>query len=595
MLDSVDHNMPFVLLEDSRGGDSWLFTDMTEAVTGYDQSSLHEAFAALRRALGDGHYVAGWMGFEAGYALEPKLVRHIKSGHDLLWFGLFKSRRRLSALEVETMWRDATATPLQAAVTALTPRWSVADYTRQMARVHDYILAGDIYQANLTFSADVGFDGAPLALYRQIRAAQRVPYGALIYTGQRWILSFSPELFFDLHQGQLTAQPMKGTAPRNCLPELDSLAAENLHQDAKNRAENLMIVDLLRNDMSRVSVPGSVQVPSLYEIISYPTVHQMVSTVTAQIAKNMDAVDVLRTLFPCGSITGAPKLRAMEIIKEVEAAPRDIYCGAIGQFTPEGDASFNVAIRTLTVTATGQAVIGLGSGVVADSLAGEEYRECLLKAKFLQQNVPPFDLIETMAWLPDTGWQAWQAHMLRLQKSALYWHFQHDAPRLAKEAAALTRDWTSPMKVRLLLSRFGESCWQAQALGQTQQNAFVVMSPNRMHSDTIFLFHKTSHRTFYDDERRRLQAKTGCFDCLFLNERDELTEGSFTNIFIRINHQLLTPALSSGLLPGILRQQLIERGEVRDAVLTLEDLRHADALYIGNSVRGLTPVEYREL
>jgi para-aminobenzoate synthetase / 4-amino-4-deoxychorismate lyase len=595
MLDAIDHRKPFILLEDSHGGDSWLFSDLASVVTAKDAPSLQAAFPALRRALGANLYAAGWIGFEAGYGLEPKLIGHIEPGQELLWFGLFKSRRRLSALEVETMWRTAVATPQQAAITTLTPRWSVANYAKQMAKVHDYILAGDIYQANLTFPADVRFEGSPLALYRHYRAAQRVPYGALIFTGQRWILSFSPELFFDLRQQQITAQPMKGTAPRHCLPELDQLAAEILQQDDKNRAENLMIVDLLRNDLSRVSVPGSVQVPELYGIISYPTIHQMVSTVRAKIAEATDAVDVLRALFPCGSITGAPKLRAMEIIKQVESGPRDIYCGAIGQLTPDGDASFNVAIRTLAITAPGTAVLGLGSGIVADSVAEDEYRECLLKAKFLQQNAPPFDLIETMAWQPDTGWQAWQAHMLRLQNSAKYWHFPFNTLRLATEATALARDWTCPMKVRLLLSRFGESCWQAQPLKKPPQSAFVVMSHNPMRSDNIFLYHKTSHRAFYDDERHRLQAKTGCIDCLFLNERGELTEGSFTNIFMRTHHKLLTPALSSGLLPGILRQSLIESGEAREAVLTLEDLTHADELYIGNSVRGLIQVEYREL
>jgi para-aminobenzoate synthetase / 4-amino-4-deoxychorismate lyase len=586
---------PFVLLENGVGGDSWLLTNMQDAVTAHSAADVRPALAMLRQGVKQGLYAAGWMGFEASYALEAKLTHHITSG-ELLWFGLFKHRQRLSPLEVETMWRAGAATPQSARIKSVTPQWSVADYARRMERVHEYILAGDIYQANLTFAADVQFEGTPLELYRHYRSAQRVPYGALIYTGSRWILSFSPELFFNLEQGQLTAQPMKGTAPRHCLPLQDAKVAKNLQQDDKNRAENLMIVDLLRNDLSRVSVPGSVNVSSLFDIISYPTVHQMVSTITAQCAPQLDAIDVLQALFPCGSVTGAPKVRAMEIIKTLEARPRSAYCGAIGQITPEGDANFNVAIRTLDITGSNTATLGLGSGVVSDSEADDEYHECLLKGKFLTQTVPPFDLIETMIWRPEIGWYAWDAHMARLQNSAKFWSFPLHLPRLQQEAMQASANWKNAVRVRLVVSRFGATSWQwTEAPTVSMSNSFVVVSPNQMRSDNIFLYHKTSYRAFYDDERKRLQRETGCFDCLFLNERNEVTEGSFTTIFIRSGSQLLTPASSCGLLSGILRQSLLDSGEAQEDILTLEDVRKADTLLVGNSVRGLVKVDLRDI
>jgi para-aminobenzoate synthetase / 4-amino-4-deoxychorismate lyase len=594
MLDGLSPDYPFVLLEDSRGGTSWLLTDMADAVTAQTATEVLPALDAIRKAVAQGQYAAGWMGFEAGYAFEPRVSQHVTPG-DLLWFGLFKNRRRLSALEVETIWRTAPATPQCASITSVTPRWSAEDYATKMAQVHDYILAGDIYQANLTFAADVKFEGSPLDLYRTCRTAQRVPYGALVFTGARWILSFSPELFFALEQGQLTVQPMKGTAARAWLPALDALAAETLQKDEKNRAENLMIVDLLRNDMSRVSVPGSVHVPSLFDIISYPTVHQMVSTIISTVTLEHDAIDVLQALFPCGSVTGAPKLRAMEIIKALETGPRQVYCGAIGQIAADGDASFNVAIRTLDICSPGKAVLGLGSGVVADSKANEEYQECLLKAKFLTQTIRPFDLIETLIWRPDTGWWALDAHLARLEKSAKYWDFTLDLPRLRHEAAQTSASWNFAVRARLLVSRFGASTWQwSAAPNYPGSDTTILISPQRMQSTNIFLYHKTSHRNFYDDERKKLQAQYGCFDCVFLNEREEVTEGSFTTVFVRKGKLLLTPALGCGLLPGILRQSLLDSGEAQEAILTLDDLRHADALILGNSVRGFVGVTLRE-
>jgi para-aminobenzoate synthetase / 4-amino-4-deoxychorismate lyase len=589
-MDAFNPAQPFILLENSQGGTSYLFTDMVAAVSATAAADVPAALGRVRAATTGGMFAAGWIGFEAGYALESRFTP-TDTADDLLWFGLFQSRRSLTPLEAETLWRAPQATPQSAQITQVTPRWSAADYAARMAKVHDYIVAGDIYQANLTFAADVAFEGTPLALYQHLRRAQRVPFGALIFTGARWILSFSPELFFDLNNGQLTAQPMKGTAARAWPPEADTQAAQALQQDAKNRAENLMIVDLLRNDFSKVSVAGSVQVPALFEIVSYPTVHQMTSTITATLHDTCDAIDVLQALFPCGSVTGAPKLRAMEIIQAQESAPRSVYCGAIGQITPDQNATFNVAIRTLDVLAPGQAIIGLGSGVVADSVAADEYAECLLKAKFLRQTMPDFDLIETMLWQPGHGWQHWQAHIERLQKSARFWAFQLNEVQLIAEAKRLSASWNSAQKVRLLVSRFGTSCWSWSAAPPQPSGApFIIIAPTRMRSDNVFLYHKTSHRAFYDEERKRLAAQHGCFECLFLNERGEVTEGSFTTLFVRQGKDLRTPALSSGLLPGILRQSLLKSGAAREAILTLADVRQADQLFVGNSVRGLVAV-----
>ena len=376
---------PFVLLDDARApgaAGARLYRDPVDLIAAYTAGEVQPALERLAAAQHQGLHMAGYLAYEAGHALEQRLVplaAAIASKAPLLWFGLFRGFTPIAPTDVPGLL-PAPIGPLGKAAPMVTRQ----DYAAAFARIQSYIEAGDIYQANLTFPCAVPVPSDPLALYAALRDRAGAGHGGVLFTGDKWLLSFSPELFFTLEGGLLTARPMKGTAPRHKERAADAAAMAALRADPKQRAENLMIVDLLRNDLSRVAAPGSVAVPKLFEVETYPTVHQMTSTVTARLRSGLGPVDVLRAIFPCGSITGAPKVRAMEIIHQVEARERGAYTGSLGCISPDGNASFNVAIRTISVdegSSTGR--FGLGSGIVADSVLQAEWDECLEKGKFL--------------------------------------------------------------------------------------------------------------------------------------------------------------------------------------------------------------------
>ena len=382
----ADPAAPFVLLDDARplGPEgSTLLRDPVDVVRADRLDEVLPALARIEAAVAGGLHAGGYIGYAAGPAFEPRLAHMTPREGDagpLLWFGLFARAHALppdGAAALLPAPRGASLGPVE-------PRITRADYDRAIGRVLDYIAAGDIYQANLTFPASIAVAGDPLAAYAAIRARAAAGHGALIRHDGRHILSFSPERFFSLKDRRIETRPMKGTARRLADPAADAAAVTELAGDPKQRAENLMIVDLLRNDISRVAVPGSVRVPTLFHVESYPTIHQMISVVEGRLRADLGPMDVLRALFPCGSITGAPKLRAMEVIREVEAFGRGLYTGSIGHIAPDGSARFNVAIRTISLEAgSGRGSLGLGSGIVADSRAGPEWQECLDKAGFL--------------------------------------------------------------------------------------------------------------------------------------------------------------------------------------------------------------------
>jgi para-aminobenzoate synthetase/4-amino-4-deoxychorismate lyase len=455
------------------------------------------------------------------------------------------------------------------------------DYEAKVARIREHILAGDLYQANFTFQAEVSTAGHPLAIYAALRARARAGWSAIVFTGAHWLLSFSPELFFTLEGSRLTTRPMKGTAPRTADPA-------TLRDDPKQRAENLMIVDLLRNDLAHVAKPGSVAVPALFAVETYPTLLQMTSTVTAELADGLVPADVLTALFPCGSITGAPKIRAMEIIAGLESRRRTAYTGAIGRIGPDGDAAFNVAIRTLVLRA-GESVahLGLGSGIVADSAPADEWRECVAKGEFVQTG-RSFDLIETMRFDPAEGMAELERHLARMKSSAETLDFVFDRHHARNELQAATFALKAPRKLRLRLSRTGAVAIETRPLEIAPAAPVVVaVVPLPVDPGDFRLRHKTSDRGFYDAARRA----AGRFEILFHDPQGFLTEGSFTSLFVERDGLLLTPPLSRGLLPGVLRAQLIEEGRAREAELRLEDL--AGSFYIGNAVRGLIAARLR--
>ena len=368
---------PFVIFEDGRdGGEALLFDEPEEIIVAHTCAEVSQAFERMEAAQRRGSFLAGYASYELGYCLEPKFSSQTKilSKTPLLNFGAFKKARP---------WSLKPSQSVSAPQITLKPAWTQAEYTHRFQQCHDYIFAGDVYQINLTFPLYGCFNGDALALYQGLRQRQPVAYGGIVALGSETVVSLSPEVFFESQGTHIRARPMKGTAQRGVMPPEDMARAQRLVEDEKSRAENLMIVDLLRNDLSRLAVVGSVKVTDLFTIQTYPTLHQMTSGIEAQLREDITLAKLFAGLFPCGSVTGAPKIRAMEIIRDLECAPRGVYCGSIGVITPQGDMRFNVAIRTLTLLAQGELICNVGSAIVADSCAREEYEECLIKARFL--------------------------------------------------------------------------------------------------------------------------------------------------------------------------------------------------------------------
>lgn len=535
------------------------------------------ALVALEEARASGRHVAGYFAYELGYLLEPRLAPLLpESRGPLLWFGVFDGSDEIEVPEA----RDrAYAGPLR-------HEWTAADYEHRFGRVHRYIADGDIYQANLSFRSRFSFAGDPLSLWLSLRAQSAAPHGAFIADGERHILSLSPELFFQISpSGTLMAKPMKGTAPRAAEASADAAAKAHLAVSTKDRAENLMIVDLLRNDLGRIAETGSVRVENLFAVETYPTLHTMVSTVAAQLKPRATIADIMRALFPCGSITGAPKIRAMEIIRELEEGPRGIYCGAIGSFAPDGSARFNVAIRTITLQ-DNEGELGIGSGIVWDSLSRAEYDECLLKARYYEAARRPLSLIETLCFDPGKGFTRAELHLARMEESAKTFGLPFDratAWRTLEEAVA-NKDQV--LRVRLTLDEQGRFACMTAALGETAASWTYAVSSVRVNSRDLFLRHKTNWREMYEAEFARLSRETGCDEILFLNERGEIAEGSRTNVFVRIGGKLFTPPQSAGLLNGCLRQEMLANGQCTERPISLTELKENE-IFLGNSLRGL--------
>lgn len=593
---SIDCSTPFVLLDDARpagAAPARLYRDPVAMISAASAEGVPAALSALDEAAAQGLHAAGFIGYEAGLAIEPRLQALASgvAGLPLVWFGLFERHDVIAADAVAGLLPDPGGAWAGAAV----PRIARADYAAALETVQNYIRAGDIYQANLTFQADLAVAGDPLAIYAAIRPRAAAGYGGVVWTGSDWLLSFSPELFFAARGDQLTVKPMKGTARRLADPGEDADAIDRLRRDPKQRAENLMIVDLLRNDLSRIARPGSVRVPELFTVESYPTVHQMISRVTAERADGTTTGHVLKALFPCGSVTGAPKIRAMQIIGEIEAQPRGIYTGAIGRIDPDGNAAFNVAIRTLHLRpGEGRATLGLGSGIVSDSQERDEWQECLAKGAFVQ-TMRRFDLIETMRFDPYHGILLLDRHLARMKASAERFGFSFDRHGVRNELQAATFRLREPARIRLMVSHGGASAIATEPLpADIGGPVAVTIVPLPVAAEDFRLRHKTSDRRFYDDARAAAAARSGCFEVVFEGVDGFLTEGSFTSLFVdRGDGVLATPPVSRGLLPGVLRAKLIDEGRAVEADLTPGDLN--GGFLIGNAVRGLLPARLLSL
>lgn len=576
-------NSPAVILDDAQSGQMRVFSRPASVVSAQRPEEVEDAFVRIEAALAAGKHVAGYFSYELGYLLELRLKPLLPSvgPGPLLWFGVFEASQQYEAEAylAQHVRGRAYAGPLR-------HEWSAKDYAARFRKAHRLIEAGDIYQANLSFRSQFAFAGDPLALYRDLRTRSGAPHCAFIDDGERRILSLSPELFFSVSAGgRILAKPMKGTAPRGDTPALDAEARARLRASEKDRAENLMIVDLLRNDIGRIAKTGSVAVEELFAVESYPTVHQMVSTIRAQRKRGVRAREIVQALFPCGSVTGAPKIRAMEIIAELESSPRGVYCGGIGYFAPDGSASFNVAIRTMTI-GEGCGELGIGGAVVYDSYVGPEYAECLLKARYFELARPSLGLIETLRWSATEGFVCLERHLARMASSAaaLGFLFDNDAANAAL-IAAVAKD-ESPLRVRLTLTEDGAFHCTASPLPLSKAEWRYRISTQRVWSGDALLRHKTTRRELFDSDHA---AAAGCGydEVLFLNERGELTEGSRTNLFARIQGELVTPPLACGLLGGCLRAHLLDTGQCRERALVPHDLEIAEEVWLGNSLRGL--------
>jgi para-aminobenzoate synthetase/4-amino-4-deoxychorismate lyase len=573
----------WLLFDDARegGASPRLYDRPSDVVVALGLDEIGPALERVRAGVRSGKHAAGYLAYEAGHVFDPRLMASARQGDGpLLCFGLF------DGYETPDLG-SLLPSPDGAYVGPLRPRISQGDYEAGVAEVREHLFAGDFYQANLTFGCDVAVAGDPLALYARLRKSAKAGWGGVLLHGGGAIVSLSPEQFFTIRNGVIEARPMKGTAPRHADPNADQAAAQELAADEKQRAENLMIVDLMRNDLARVSVPGSVEVPDLFAVETYPTVHQLVSRITARLRIECDAIDVIRTIFPCGSVTGAPKIAAIEALTRLEPEPRGAYTGSMGWIEPGGDAAFNVLIRSLEwQQGAPKARLGLGSGLVVDSVPRDEWAECLLKGDFVRREAQDFDLIETMGFESSEGIVELERHLDRMKTSSADLDFKFDRHAARNELQAATFGRKHRAMVRLLLSRTGAMAIQLKAYEDPEEvPVLVALRPLPVDPSDFRLRYKTTDRRFLDEARQGEQA----YETIFTDPDGRLTEGSRTNIFVDRDGKLLTPPLTRGIMPGILRAKLIEEGRAEESDLTPDDLK--DGFFVGNIVRGLIPAK----
>jgi para-aminobenzoate synthetase/4-amino-4-deoxychorismate lyase len=588
------------LLDDSRAGRARLYTGYAGTLSCMHASDLPGLLEQMQEALRAGRHAVTVFAYELGMELQGMHACAEQAAAQIL---LFESCEHLSEdqtlawLNEQEHSRGRASAP--AGVANFRANVDQAQFDDAIARIHAYLEAGDTYQVNYTYRLRFDAFGSLFALYRKLRAGQPAPYGAMIALPDGGaILSRSPELFVRNTGGELTAQPMKGTARADIEGEAARLAA-----DPKNRAENLMIVDLLRNDLGRVAQLGSVKVSKLFDVECFRDVLQMTSTVRARVREDASLYDVLAALFPCGSITGAPKRRTMQLIRELETGARGIYTGAIGWFdTPQtglriGDFCLSVPIRTLVLQAPQDGVrkgeMGVGAGIVHDSVAREEYAECRLKAQFLTGLRHDFELIETMQ-ASSSGCPYLEKHLQRLHASAAYFGFGWDEGYLResvrKTCAQLPADGVHRM--RLSLNQDGRCAIQTAPLSPMQEPVKLLLASRPTRSDELFLRHKTTARAAYDAAWRAAEVQ-GAFDMLFQNERGCVTEGARSNVFVKLNGHWFTPPLSDGLLPGVMRSVMLEdpAWNAAEKTIALQDLRAAEEIVVANALRGALKAE----
>ncbi|AKJ29426.1 para-aminobenzoate synthetase / 4-amino-4-deoxychorismate lyase [Caldimonas brevitalea] len=587
----------FAILDNNRQGKTgttYVFSNPLMYCTAHTPEQVEHQLAEIETQTQRGRHVAGYFSYELGYALNARLQTKLPKHRELPLFcvGVYQDRLEIDdGLFEEALSTLENQTDLHIIDCRL--NMSREQYLEQIGKVKQHIHDGDTYQVNYTLKYKFRHTGSPLRLYAELRRRQRVEYGAFLDFPGVSILSRSPELFVHKTGEDIYTKPMKGTCKRGATPEQDRMNFEFLSSDEKSRAENVMIVDLLRNDFSRISQRASVKTTNLFEVQTYETLHQMVSTVSAKVDPRLGLARLLKQIFPCGSITGAPKIRTMEIIRDLEVEPRGVYTGAIGFASPDHALCLNVPIRTLALWPDGRGEMGVGSGVVHDSDPEAEYEECELKGRFFTRGFADFDLIECLLF--DQEYRHLDKHLARLKQSAAELGFPVDVTQL--RAALLSEPATlppEPVKVRVVLMKSGEFRIECVPLGpsDTTTKKITVSADTVTSSRNRLLAHKTSARAAYKDAYDRC-SRDGYYDVIFLNELNQVTEGSFNNLFIRKDGVWYTPPVSCGLLPGIQRQCLLESSDIdaREKILTLSDLHDADEIFLVNAIRGVKKVE----
>ena len=607
----------FTLLDDSeadaRHPSSRLYTDLHQELLCTGAAGFSALIDQLQDALHQGLHAVAVFSYELGAELQGMVHNNPEPCPSRIL--LYKACRQLNQEQVSDWLEQQIDDQLVAGLAALRPSVSEDQFTHAIDRIQEYIRAGDSYQVNFTFRFHFTTYGNLCALYRRLRQRQSVPYGALIALPDgSAVLSLSPELFVRHQQDTLYARPMKGTAAAFMTgtasenDQVNALLSRELEQDIKNRAENVMIVDLLRNDLSRVAKLGSVQVPHLFQVQRFNSVLQMTSGISATLREEVTLDALLRAIYPCGSITGAPKYRTMRIIQELESESRGVYTGAIGWFDPVSaptipDFCLAVPIRTLHLQApaddgTRAGIMGVGAGIVFDSVAADEYQESLLKARFLTGLPAQFALFETMYASRAGGCRHLDLHLQRIAASAQFFGIPVHLPEVTRqlEAVCSQLNESAPQRLKLSIDGTGGIQIQTAVLNLSAATVKVFLSPHVTKSDQLWLRHKTTQRAEYDLAWQTAEQHGG-FDMLFCNERGELTEGGRSNLLVKLNGHWYTPPLSAGVLPGVMRRVLMQDAawSLTERPILRADLVHAEQIAVCNALRGVLMAEVAQL
>ncbi len=560
-----------------------VFENPIKIVTTTTLQEVRKALDEVQQAVDRGYYAAGYVSYEAAPAFDPAYLVAQHPQMPLLWFGIYEKPIVVDEACVQASFRIG--------------KWQgdtdKKRYNKTIQHIKTAIAAGETYQVNYTMRLYAGFFGDDLAYYDHLRLAQRAKYSAYMDLGRFRIVSLSPELFFQSKENQIITRPMKGTIARAKQYEDDQKMAMILATSEKDQAENVMIVDLIRNDLAKIPGVKSVHVPQIFSIERFPTVYQMTSTIEANYAMKPTLLQVFDALFPCGSITGAPKVSTMKIIAQVEQNSRDVYCGAIGYVEPDGEATFNVAIRTVWLDSmTGKACYGVGGGITWDSTEEGEYEEAMMKTRFLHKESVEFSLLETLKW-EDGQYFLLDRHLHRMNQSAMYFDFTFDRSKVMQSLEDHAQLYVGQTRrVRLLLASTGSCQVESTSLLQTsmtQQDIALAKTP--IDQEDIFLYHKTTHREVYAYHK---EENPEVYDILLWNEQGQITEFTTGNVVVEIQGQKWTPSLACGLLNGTYREQLVEEGILEEKILTIEEVLRATKVWLINSVRGFVPVRIRE-